>query len=43
MWVLHQMNSAGLQDMAGGWLFVSSALPTWVGFSPLLEKKVFMG
>jgi len=41
MWVPRQMNSAGLQGIAGGWLFVSFALLIWVGSSPLLEKRVF--
>jgi hypothetical protein len=42
MWVRRQMNSAGFQDIAGGWPSVSYALPIWVGSSPLLERKVFM-
>jgi hypothetical protein len=43
MWGLHRMNLPGFRGIAGGWLSVSCALPIWVGFSPLLEKKVFMG
>ena len=43
MWVPRQMNSAGLQGTAGGWLFVSCALLIWDGSSPRPEKKVFTG